>query len=266
MSILHKICKLKKEHINKKKLLISINELEKKALKAKQTRGFKKALSSSVSRGNPAIIAEIKKGSPSKGIIANIFNPKKIALNYKEGGVTCLSVLSDTPFFYGSDQDILDVRNTVDLPILRKDFILTEYQVYETRALGCDCILLILAILDDNTLKSLYTLSLELGMDVLLEIHDQSELYRALNFDKVMIGINNRNLNDFSVDINNTIVLYNDIPKSFDVISESGVSSKEDVIYTINSGIDRFLIGEYFMRKKNPIKAIKEITTIRLRG
>jgi indole-3-glycerol phosphate synthase len=222
-------------------------------------RGFEDAIMSRVSEKETAIIAEIKKASPSKGIIREDFEPIKISKEYEEGGATCLSILTDEPFFQGKLEYLDIVRSSCELPILRKDFMIDLYQIYETKAYGGDCILLIVAALDIIQLKDFSQLARELNLDILIEVHSEDELNEALSINSKLIGINNRDLTTFEVDKNLAIKLARQIPKDVIVVSESGISSREDILSSKEQGIHSFLIGESFMRKPNPGNALKDI-------
>ena len=222
-------------------------------------RGFEDAIMSRVSEKETAIIAEIKKASPSKGIIREDFEPIKISKEYEEGGATCLSILTDEPFFQGKLEYLDIVRSSCELPILRKDFMIDLYQIYETKAYGGDCILLIVAALDIVQLKDFSQLARELNLDILIEVHSEDELNEALSINSKLIGINNRDLATFEVDKNLAIKLARQIPKDVIAISESGISSREDILFSKEQGIHSFLIGESFMRKQNPGNALKDI-------
>ncbi|MFN3701496.1 MAG: indole-3-glycerol phosphate synthase TrpC [Alphaproteobacteria bacterium] len=226
-------------------------------------RGFINALKAKMQSGEAALIAEIKKASPSKGLIRADFNPAELAQSYQNGGAACLSVLTDQPYFQGHDEYLLAARNAVPLPVLRKDFMLEPYQIHESRALGADCILLIVAALSDSALRELYTLSVTLGMDVLIEIHDEAELNRALNLDpapqSAMIGVNSRNLKTLEVNIDTAFALAEKIPDKYLKVAESGIGSYEDVTALKNAGYQAFLIGESLMRQNDVTLATKKI-------
>ena len=206
----------------------------------------------------PAVIAEIKKASPSKGVLRENFNPVEIAKSYEAGGASCLSILTDRDFFQGDPQYLIKARAAVSIPVIRKDFIIDPYQVYETRALGADCILLIVSCLNDKQLQTLSDLAQELTMDVLVEVHDIEELQRALKLNLPMIGINNRNLRTFKVNLQTTIDLLAEITDDKLVITESGIMSKSDVDMMHKHNVFGFLVGEAFMRKANPGKQLRE--------
>lgn len=215
-------------------------------------RGFVKSLEQKIAQGEAAVIAEIKKASPSKGVIREDFYPGEIARSYVRGGAACLSVLTDVDFFQGCDEYLQQVRLETDLPVIRKDFIVDEYQVYEARAIGADCILLIVACLEPERLKALNELALELGMDVLVEVHDHQELAVALELPNRLVGINNRNLHNFEVSLDTTFDLLQSIPEDRLVVTESGINTIDDIAAMRGHGVDTFLVGEAFMRAEDP--------------
>jgi len=258
MNQLNKIIETTKETVKKSSSYRSITSLEEDFEKY-QKRGFIEAISKKVSSQETAIIAEIKKASPSKGLIREDFEPKKIAEDYEANGATSLSVLTDEPFFQGKLEYLDMVRNTCSLPILRKDFMIDPYQIYETKASGGDCILLIVAALDLAQLKDFSQLAKELNLDVLIEVHSDEELNKALTIDAKLVGINNRDLTTFEVDKNLALKLAKEISKDVIVVSESGIGSKEDILSAKEQGIHAFLIGESFMREPSPGKALKDI-------
>lgn len=219
---------------------------------ADQPRGFYQALVGKVNKGENAVIAEIKKASPSKGLICEDFHPVRIAKSYEKHGAACLSVLTDEKFFQGSEAYLGVAREAVALPVLRKDFIIDSYQVYESRAMGADCILLIAACLSHDEMQSLTTLAYELGMDVLIEVHNPAELDKVIGIPVRMIGINNRNLHTFEVDLHTTIELATQLPAELLVVTESGIANKADVNLMNEHGIRSFLVGEHFMRHHEP--------------
>jgi indole-3-glycerol phosphate synthase len=223
------------------------------------SRGFTKAL---VDFQGVAIIAEAKKASPSKGIIAPDFDPVKIAQNYQEGGAHAMSVLTDVDFFQGSLSYIPLVRAAVDLPVLRKDFIIDPYQIEEAKIYGADAILLIAAILDTVQMRDYRQIAESLGMDVLVEVHDEKELQEALKAESRLIGINNRNLNDFSVDLETTFRLLKDIPPSIPVVSESGIKSVDDMVQLKKAGVTAALIGESLMRSEKQGECLSKLLSI----
>jgi indole-3-glycerol phosphate synthase len=256
--ILKKIVSRKHEEIDEGIKRVPLERMIELASNADQTRGFYNALQSKVKQKQSGIIAEIKKASPSKGVLRENFDPVEIAKSYESGGASCLSILTDRDFFQGDPLFLIKARAAVSIPVIRKDFIVDPYQVYESRAMGADCILLIVSCLKDSELKSLSQLASSLGMDTLVEVHDSDELYRALKLKLPMLGINNRNLKNFEVSLQTTIDLLSDIDDDKLVITESGITSKTDVELMHNHNVFGFLIGEAFMRDSNPGQKLKE--------
>ena len=205
------------------------------------------------------MIAEIKKASPSKGVIRENFDPAAIAASYARGGAACLSVLTDVDFFQGADQYLQQARDACQLPVIRKDFIIDEYQIYEARVMGADCILLIVSALSEPQLNHLHEVALSLDMDVLIEVHDAAELTVALKLDNPMVGINNRNLHSFEVSLTNTYQLLEKIPDNRIVITESGIHSRDDVAAMRRQNVNAFLVGEAFMRSEEPGDRLSEM-------
>lgn len=257
--ILDRILARKVEEVAERSARLPLNELAARIADLPDTRGFAAAIEATIEAGQPAVIAEIKKASPSKGVIRADFDPLAIAHSYAKGGATCLSVLTDVDFFQGADRFLEQVRAGCDLPILRKDFTIDAYQVYEARAIGADCILLIAAALDDENLMDLSLLAAELDLDVLVEVHDAQELQRALEVPAPLIGINNRNLRSFEVSLQTSIALRPGVPTDRTLVSESGIATREDVRKLRESGIHAFLIGETFMRAADPGSALKTL-------
>ena len=256
--ILKKIVSRKHEEIDEGIKRVPLERMIELASNADQTRGFYNALQSKVKQKQSGIIAEIKKASPSKGVLRENFDPVEIAKSYESGGASCLSILTDRDFFQGDPLFLIKARAAVSIPVIRKDFIVDPYQVYESRAMGADCILLIVSCLKDSELKSLSQLASSLGMDTLVEVHDRDELHRALKLELPMLGINNRNLRNFEVSLQTTIDLLSDIGDDKFVITESGITSKMDVELMHNHNVFGFLIGEAFMRDSNPGQKLKE--------
>jgi len=216
------------------------------------TRDFAGALRARIAAGKPAVIAEVKKASPSKGVLRADFIPADIAQSYAEHGAACLSVLTDKDFFQGSVDYLKQARASCDLPVLRKDFIVDAYQVYESRVMGADCILLIAACLDDAQMASLEFLAMSLDMAVLVEVHDGAELARALQLKTPLLGINNRNLQTFEVSLDTTLNLLKDVPADRLLVTESGITTAADVARLREAGVNAFLVGEAFMRAEDP--------------
>jgi len=229
------------------------------ALAQPEARGFAQALRARRALGLPAVIAEVKKASPSKGLIRPDFDPAAIARSYEAGGAACLSVLTDIDYFQGSDAYLQQARAACALPVLRKDFTIDEYQVYEARALGADCILLIVAALDDRRMAELTVLALDLGMDVLVEVHDLDELERALQVPAPLLGINNRNLRTFDVSLDTTLALRDAVSCDRILVTESGISTRADVAKMRDAGVHAFLVGEALMRQRDPGAALREL-------
>ena len=223
------------------------------------TRDFVGALRAKIAAGLPAVIAEVKKASPSKGILRPDFIPADIAQSYAEYGAACLSVLTDQQFFLGSIDYLKQARASCDLPVLRKDFMVDAYQVYEARAMGADCILLIAACLDDAQMKSLEALAMSLDMAVLVEVHDRAELERALQLKTPLLGINNRNLKTFEVSLDVTLSMLKDVPADRLLVTESGIATAADVQRLRTAGVQAFLVGEAFMRADDPGQALAEL-------
>lgn len=253
--ILKKILQRKVEEIQARCEQISLQRISQMAANQAPPRGFAEA----VKKNSPAIIAEIKKASPSKGILRANFDPVAIAKSYEKHGATCLSVLTDSDFFQGADEYLQQVHQACKLPLLRKDFIIDAYQVYEARAIGADCILLIVAALGDAQLHDLAGLAEHLDMDVLIEVHDSEELERALLVKMPLIGINNRNLRTFETDLTTTLSLLKSIPKEYIVVSESGIHTPDDIALLRNAGVNSFLVGEAFMKADDPGMALAHL-------
>ena len=251
-NILEQILATKTEEIQQRQAQISLAELKQRILKAPQTKGFVSALQQRASQQQAGIIAEIKKASPSKGVIRADFDPVAIAQSYASAGATCLSVLTDQQYFQGHDNYLVQVGQAVSLPLLRKDFTIDEYQVYEARAIGADCILLIVSALSAEQLNQLHTLAASLELDVLIEVHDAAELETALTLQPKLIGINNRNLKTFVTDLKTTIDLLPQIPSGVTVVTESGISRIEDIKLMQQHEVFCFLVGEAFMRADEP--------------
>lgn len=258
-TILRTILARKVEEIAEARAVRSVEDLQ-RAIRAQDApRGFVAAIERALQRGDDAVIAEIKKASPSKGVIRENFHPASIAASYAVAGATCLSVLTDVDFFQGGNDYLRAARAACTLPVIRKDFIVDEYQVYEARAIGADCILLIVAALDDVALRGLHDLAVQLGMDVLVEVHDGEELQRALALDTRLIGINNRDLHSFDVSLDTTLQLLESIPDDRIVVTESGIHNSADVALMREHGVRSFLVGEAFMRAADPGDALRGV-------
>lgn len=250
--ILRRIVARKREEIEERKQRVPIETLEARLARAEFTRGFADGLQRRVANGSAAVIAEIKRASPSKGLLREDFRPAEIALAYSEGGAACLSVLTDRDFFQGDDADLVAARSACTLPVIRKDFVVDPYQVIEARSIGADCILLIAACLDDAALTELGSLAVDLGLDVLTEVHDAEELERALAVPGRLIGINNRNLRTFEVTLETTLKLVDRVPADRLVVTESGIHTVDDVALMRSHGVNAFLVGESLMRAEDP--------------
>ena len=257
--ILNKIVAVKREEIaaalNKKPLAMVRADAESRVL----TRDFVGALRAKIAAGQPAVIAEIKKASPSKGVLREDFIPADIAQSYAECGAACLSVLTDAQFFQGCADFLKQARASCQLPVLRKDFIVDVYQVYESRAMGADAVLLIAASLDDAQMKDFEAIARSMDMAVLVEVHDAAELARALKLKTPLIGINNRNLKTFEVSLDTTLTLMRDVPADRVLVCESGIHTRDDVLRMGAAGVNAFLVGEAFMRAADPGTALAEL-------
>jgi len=250
--ILNKILETKKVEIAAAKAKIGLQEMQALAESAPKTRDFIGSIRKKIVAGKAAVIAEIKKASPSKGVIRPDFKPSEIALSYEKGGAACLSVLTDVEYFQGSSEYLKLARAACNLPVLRKDFMVDEYQVYEARAMGADCILLIAAAIDLSKMRELENIAHKLGMSVLVEVHNGEELELALQLETPLLGINNRNLRTFEVTLDTTLGLLNRLPQGKIVVTESGIFTTEDVKLMRNNQVNTFLVGEAFMRQDDP--------------
>ncbi len=257
--ILKKIIARKEQEIKEALKLTSYDKMMEKAYEDRATRDFYQALKDKADLKQNAIIAEIKKASPSKGVLRENFNPTEIAKSYEQHGATCLSVLTDKDFFQGDDQYVAQVRSVSTLPVLRKEFIIEPYQVFQSRVLGADCILLIAACLDDQRMEDLAMLAISCHMDVLIEVHNLEELKRVQQLRLPMVGINNRDLRTFNVTLQTTIDLLEAINDDTLVITESGILGAQDVKLMKEHDIHSFLVGEAFMRQDNPGQALEDI-------
>ena len=257
--ILQRIVERKAEEVAQRAAQLPLSSLMEQLVHASPARGFVEAMRRRLAAGQAAVIAEVKKASPSKGVIRADFDPAQIARSYEQGGAACLSVLTDIDFFQGADAYLQQARAACSLPVLRKDFIIDPYQVYEARVLGADCILLIAAVLDDQQLQQLSALATELGMDVLVEVHDAEELQRTLPLGLPLVGINNRNLRTFATSLQTTLELLAQIPADRIVVTESGIHATEDVAMMRTHGVHSFLVGEAFMRAAEPGERLAEL-------
>lgn len=259
-TVLQKILARKAEEIAQLKSRITLAELEAQARAADAPRGFARALQAQVARKEAAIIAEVKKASPSKGVIREHFVPAEIAHSYALGGATCLSVLTDVDFFQGGNAYLQEARAACELPVIRKDFLVDPFQVVEARAIGADCILLIVAALDDGLMGELAATAKDVGLDVLVEVHDGAELERALKvLDTPLVGVNNRNLHTFEVSLETTLDLLPSIPQDRLVITESGILNRADVELMEINEVRAFLVGEAFMRADEPGQELQRL-------
>ena len=257
--ILKKILRRKEEEIAERRARVPLDALRRRAESADAPRGFLRALRGRIDAGQAAVIAEIKKASPSKGVLREDFDPATIAASYEKGGAACLSVLTDVDFFQGADAYLQAARAACALPVLRKDFTVDPYQVVEARALGADCILLIVAALDDVRLGQLLRLAGELQMDALVEVHDAEEMERALATPAGLIGVNNRDLRTFETSLETTLALKEGFPAERLLVTESGIHSREDVERLRGQGVHAFLVGEAFMRAAEPGERLAQL-------
>jgi len=257
--ILRKILERKAAEIAERSAALPLKQLSRLVETAASPRDFSGAITTRIKSGRPAVIAEIKKASPSKGVLREEFQPAEIAQSYERGGAICLSVLTDRDFFQGEDDYLRAARETCALPVLRKDFILDPYQVYEARVIGADCILLIVAALGDAQLLELSRLAAHLDMGVLVEVHDANELERALVLNTPLIGINNRNLHTFETRLETTLELLDIIPQDRIVVTESGILRRADVAMMREHGVQAFLVGEAFMKAADPGTALASL-------
>ncbi|MEA2094475.1 MAG: indole-3-glycerol phosphate synthase TrpC [Pseudomonadota bacterium] len=257
--ILKRILARKAEEIDARNRECSLRELSQRLTDADAPRGFIEHMEKKIDSGQSAVIAEVKKASPSRGVLREDFNPAQIATSYERGGAACLSVLTDIDFFKGADTYLQQARAACSLPVLRKDFIIDPYQIYEARVIGADAILLIVAALGDAMLRELLQLADHLGMDVLVEVHDREELERALRTPAPLLGINNRDLHSFETSLDITLGLLGLIPDDRLVVTESGIHSVEDVAVMRSRGVNAFLVGEAFMKAPEPGEKLAEL-------
>lgn len=257
--ILKKIVARKVEEIAERSSKVSIDELKAQLDGASPPRGFVEAIKAKIAAGQAGVIAEIKKASPSKGVMRENFIPEQIAKSYEQGGAACLSVLTDVDFFQGGDEYLKQARAACNLPVIRKDFIIDPYQVVEARVMGADCILLIVSCLEDDQMKALAELATALGMDVLVEVHDEAELARSLPLNLPLVGINNRNLRTFETSLDTTLRMLELIPEGRIVVTESGIHTPQDVQRMRENSVNAFLVGEAFMRAEEPGERLAEL-------
>ena len=257
-TVLRKIIARKWEEIAERKAQVSLDELKARAAAQGPARGFVNAIENKIAQGKAGVIAEIKKASPSKGVIREHFVPAELARSYEQGGAACLSILTDVDFFQGADEYLQQARSAVNLPVIRKDFLVDEYQIYEARAMGADCVLLIVSALTAEKLTELNTLAQSIGLDVLVEVHDEAELDVALTLPNKLIGINNRNLHTFDVTLETTYALLDKIGSDRIVVTESGILAPEDVRAMRSKNVNAFLVGEAFMRAEEPGLALAD--------
>jgi indole-3-glycerol phosphate synthase len=257
--VLKTILRRKAEEVAERSQGLSLRSLSAEVEQAPPLRGFADQLRRHIAAGRPGIIAEIKRASPSKGLIREDFDPVAIAQSYEHGGASCLSVLTDKDFFQGHELYMQQARKACSLPVLRKDFVIDPYQLYESRVLGADCVLLIVAALGDALLLELYQLALELGLDVLVEVHDEEEMERALVLRPELLGINNRDLHTFYTDIQTTLRLKARVPEDCLLITESGIHIREEVELMRSQGVHGFLVGESMMRATDPGAKLREL-------
>jgi len=258
-TILRRILARKAEEVAERRARVSLSAQRERAAAQSPARGFCAAVAERASAGTPAVIAEVKKASPSKGVIREDFDPRQIAQSYAAGGATCLSVLTDVDFFQGGDSFLQTAREACELPVLRKDFTVDPYQVVEARAIGADAVLLIVAALEDSRMRELADAAAEVGLDVLVEVHDRAELDRALELDTPLVGINNRDLHTFDTALSTTLDLLAHIPGDRTVVTESGIHTPEDVARMRDANVQAFLVGEAFMRAEEPGEKLQEL-------
>jgi len=258
-TILKKIIDRKWEEVKERSSQVSINALQALTKNADPVRGFRSALEAKIAAGDPAVISEIKKASPSKGVIREDFVPADIAKAYESAGAACLSVLTDVDYFQGADEYLKQARAACSLPVLRKDFMVDPYQIVEARTLEADCILLIVAALDDGQMAELNDCAHELGMDVLVEIHNAEEFDRAMKLDPPLLGINNRDLHTFDLTLDTTFNLLPQVPKDTLLVTESGILAPQDVAVMREKNVNAFLVGEAFMRASDPGAELKKL-------
>jgi indole-3-glycerol phosphate synthase len=258
-NILNKILDTKREEIRLTSGYRPLSELEVEAQSAPSVRDFEVAIRSKIAAGQSAVIAEVKKASPSKGVIREHFDPIDIAQSYERHGAACLSVLTDRDYFMGAAEYLVAARSATQIPVLRKDFIIDPYQIYEARCMGADCILLIVAALEQSQMENLERVAMQLGMSVLVEAHSREEFERATRLQTTLIGVNNRDLRSFETSLQTTLSLLADLPSGRILITESGIHRREDVVLMRDRGVNAFLVGEAFMRQQDPGLALKSL-------
>jgi indole-3-glycerol phosphate synthase len=257
--ILQRIVETKRGEIRAARAAVPLAQMQRRARKAPPVRDFVGALRGKIAAGRPAVIAEAKRASPSKGLLRENFDPVAIARSYERGGAACLSVLTDREYFQGAPEHLAAARGACALPVLRKDFVVDPYQVFESRAMGADCILLIAAVLDLAAMRELENTAFALGMAVLVEVHDGAELEKALQLGTLLVGINNRDLRSFETRLEATLELMPRVPAPRIVVTESGVTEKQSVVRLWDAGVRAFLVGEAFMRAENPGEELKRL-------
>ena len=257
--VLENICNDTRALVEARKSEVSVAELKDQVAAQSEPRGFVAELHSAVETGKFGLIAEVKKASPSKGLIREDFDPPALAQAYEQGGATCLSVLTDVPYFQGEDAYLKAARAAANLPVIRKDFMVDGYQILESRAIGADCILLIMAALSDGEAEEFYGLATDLGMDVLVEVHNRKELERAIGLKPALLGVNNRNLKTFEVNLATTEELAALAPEDSLVVSESGLSTHHDLLRMANVGVGCFLVGESLMSQEDVAEAVRTL-------
>lgn len=260
--VLARICDDKRAHVTRSKAMRPLSVIEADAKRQSPPRGFARRLETAAAQSGYGLICEIKKASPSKGLIRADFDPPELARAYRQGGATCLSILTDTPYFQGEDAHFIAARAAVDLPAIRKDFMVDTYQVAEARALGADCILVIMAAVDDALASDLVAAAAGWGMDALIEVHDAPELDRALRLPAKLIGINNRNLKTLKVDLTTTVELGPDVPRDRLLVGESGIGNRADIDRLTAAGARAFLIGESLMRQADVAAATRALAAV----
>lgn len=258
-NILLQICEDTKQHVKHKRSITSHDNIISLSKEAPVARGFKKSIQNKIEQGKVALITEVKKASPSKGLIRADFNPADIAVSYEQAGAACISVLTDEKYFQGHDDYLKQVQAAVKLPVLRKDFMVDTYQIYESRAIGADCILLIVAALEDDLMHEMENIAHDLGMDVLVEVHNEEELERALQLKTELIGVNNRNLKTLEVDINMTKKLAPLVPDNRIIVCESGIATNDDILEMQKVKANTFLVGESLMRQDDISAAVRNL-------